>query len=170
MLFSLLSDSAISYMVIPFDIFETAQATHVEGIQSIAITDVRFHVSELYSNIEETRARYILSFVCREMQRRFHSALESLFMVPAALPIREVISASVEPSAEMIEPRYVNKGTNSASSPSMFIGVVIEEEGEIIMALVLVQLTDIPTASLLEMRNTDDMSSKEGENSAMSSA
>ena len=80
---------------------------------------VRFHVSEPYSNTEETRARYILSFVCREMQRRFHNALESLFMAPAALPIREVISASMEPSAEMIEPRYVNEGTDSTSSPSI---------------------------------------------------
>ena len=86
---------------------------------------VRFHVSEPYSNTEETRARYILIFVCREMQRRFHSALESLFMASAALPIREVISASVEPSAEMIEPRYVNEGTNSTSLPSMFIGMVV---------------------------------------------
>ena len=34
-LFSLLSNSAVSYMVIPFDIFESV----VEGIQSIAITD-----------------------------------------------------------------------------------------------------------------------------------
>ena len=37
------------------------------------------------------------------MQRRFHSA---------ALPMREVISASMEPSAEMIEPvpaRYVRQ-------------------------------------------------------------
>ena len=66
---------------------------------------VTFHVSEPYGSTEETRARYILSFVCREMQRRFHSALESLFMAPAALPIQEVISASMEPSAEMIEPR-----------------------------------------------------------------
>ena len=131
---------------------------------------VRFHVSEPYSNTEETRARYILSFVCREMQRRFHSALESLFMAPAALPIQEVISASMEPPAEMIELRYVNEGTNSTSSPSMFIGVVIAEEGEIIMALA--QLIDIPTlaASLLKMGNTDDRSSEEGENSAMSSA
>ncbi len=91
-------------------------------------------------------------FVCREMQRRFHSALESIFiMSPAALPIREVISASMEPSAETIEPRYVNEGTNSTSSPSMFIGMVIAEDGEIIMALFLVQLIDIPTlaASLL---------------------
>ena len=112
---------------------------------------VRFHVSEPYSNTEETSARYILSFVCQEMQRHFHSALESLFMAPAALPILEVISASMEPSAEMIEARYVNEGTNSTSSPPMFIGVVIAEEGEIIMALVLVQLIDIPTlaASLL---------------------
>ena len=133
---------------------------------------VRFHVSEPYSNTEETRARYILSFFCREMQRRFHSALDSLSMAPAALPIREVISASMEPSAEMIEPRYVNEGTNSTSSPSMFIGVIIAEEGEIIMALVLVQLIHIPTlaASLLKMRSTDDRSSEEGENSAMSSA
>ena len=93
-------------------------------------------------------------------------------MAPAALPIRKVISASMEPSAEMIEPRYVIEGTNSTSSPSMFIGVVIAEEGETIMALVLVQLVDIATvvASLLKMRNTDDMSSEEGENSTMSSA
>ena len=38
-LFTLLSNSAVSYMVIPFDILESAQAAHVEGIQSIAITD-----------------------------------------------------------------------------------------------------------------------------------
>ena len=37
-LFSLLSNSAVSYMVIQFDI-ESAQAAHVEGMQSIAITD-----------------------------------------------------------------------------------------------------------------------------------
>ena len=125
-----------------------------------------------YSNTEETSARHILSFVCREMQRRFHSALDSLIKAPAALPMREVISASMDPSAEMIEPRYVNEGTNSTSSPSMFIGVVIAEEGEIIMALVFVQLIDIPTldASLLNIRKTNDMSSEEGENSAMSSA
>ena len=57
---------------------------------------VSFLVSEPYSNTEETRAWYILNFVCREMQWRFHSALESLFMAPAALPIREVISASID--------------------------------------------------------------------------
>ena len=93
------------------------------------------------------------------MQRRFHSALDSLFIAPAALPMREVISASMEPSAEM------NEGTNSTSSPSMFIGVVIAEEGEIIMALVFVQLINIPTldASLLNMRKTNDRSSEEGE-------
>ena len=132
----------------------------------------RFHVSDPYSNTDETSARYILNFVCREMQRRFHSALDSLFIAPAALPMREVISASMDPSAEMIEPRYVNEGTNSTSSPSMFIGVVIAEEGEIIMALVFVQLIDIPTldASLLNMGKTNDRSSEEGENSAMSSA
>ena len=131
-----------------------------------------FHVSDPYSNKEETRARYILSFVCREMPRRFHSALDSFFIAPAALPMREVISASMDPSAEMIEPRYVNEGTNSTSSPSMFIGVVIAEEGEIIMALVFVQLIDIPTldASLLNMRKKNDRSSEESENSAMSSA
>ena len=86
--------------------------------------------------------------------------------------MREVISASKEPSAEMTEPRYVNEGKNSTSSPSMFIGVLIAEEGEIIMALVFVQLIDIPTlvASLLKMRNTNYRSLKEGENSAMSSA
>ena len=38
-MFGLLSNSAVSYMMIPFDIFESAQAAHVEGIQSIAITD-----------------------------------------------------------------------------------------------------------------------------------
>ena len=48
-------------------------------------------------------------------------------MAPAALPIREVISASMEPSAETIELKYVNEGTNSTSSTSMFIGVVIAE-------------------------------------------
>ena len=97
------------------------------------------------------------------MQRRFHSALDSLFIAPAALPMREVISASVEPSAEMIEPRYMNEGTNSTSSPSMFIGVVIAEEGEIIMALVFVQLIDIPTldASWIKMRNTYGRCSEE---------
>ena len=50
-------------------------------------------------------------------------------MAPAAMTIREVISASMEPSAETIEPRYTNEGTNSTSSPSMFIGVVIAEDG-----------------------------------------
>ena len=113
-----------------------------------------------------------LGFVCREMQRRFQNALDSLFIAPAALPMREVISASIEPSADMIEPRYVNERTNSTSSPSMFIIVVIAEEGEIIMAFVFVQLIDIPTlaASLLNMRYTNRMSSEEGEKSAMSSA
>ena len=38
-LFGLLSNSAVSYMMIPFDIIESAQAAHVEGIQSIVITD-----------------------------------------------------------------------------------------------------------------------------------
>ena len=38
-LFSLLSDSDVSYMLIPFDIFESAQAAHVKCIQSIVITD-----------------------------------------------------------------------------------------------------------------------------------
>ena len=74
-----------------------------------------------------------------------------------------MISASMEPSAEMIEPRYVNEGTNSTSSPSMFIGVVIAEEGEIIMDLVFVQLIDSPTlaAYLLNMPNTNDRCSEE---------
>ena len=54
-------------------------------------------------------------------------------MAPAALQIREVISASMEPSAETIEPRYVNEGTNSTNSPLMFIGMVIAEYGKIIM-------------------------------------
>ena len=66
-------------------------------------------------------------------------------MAPAALPIWEVVSASMEPSAEMMEPRYVNEGTNLTCSPSMFIGVVITEEGEILVALALVQLIEIPT-------------------------
>ena len=38
---SLLSNSDVSYMVIPFDIFESAQAAHVKCIQSIAITGGR---------------------------------------------------------------------------------------------------------------------------------
>ena len=62
------------------------------------------------------------------MQRRFHSALDRLFIAPAALPMRDVISASMDPSAEMIEPRYVNEGTDSTSSPSM---LVIAEEGDV---------------------------------------
>ena len=40
-LFSLLSDIDVSYMLIPFDIFESAQAAHVKCIQSIVITDVQ---------------------------------------------------------------------------------------------------------------------------------
>ena len=61
----------------------------------------------------------------------------------------------MEPSAEMIEPRYVNEGTNSTSSPSMFIGVGIAEEGEIIMALVFVQLIDIPTLDASLLNNSE---------------
>ena len=38
-LFSLLSISAVSCKVIQFEIFESAHAAPVEGIQSIAITD-----------------------------------------------------------------------------------------------------------------------------------
>ena len=38
-LFSLLSDSEVLYMLIPFDIFESAQAAHVKCIQSSVITD-----------------------------------------------------------------------------------------------------------------------------------
>ena len=89
-----------------------------------------------------------------------------------ALLMREVISASMVTSADIIEPRYVNECMNSTSSPSMFIGVVFAEEGEIIVALVFVQLIDNPTlaASLLNMRSTHGMSPEEGENSAMSSA
>ena len=73
-------------------------------------------------------------------------------MPSAALSIREVIYASMEPSAEMMEPRYVNEGTNLTSSCSMVNGVVIAEEGEIIMALVLVQLIDIQLWLLLWLR------------------
>ena len=50
------------------------------------------------------------------MQRRFHRASDSIFVAPSALPMREVISASMEPSAEMIEPIYVNEDTNSTSA------------------------------------------------------
>ena len=52
-------------------------------------------------------------------------------------------------------------------------GVVLAEEGEITMALVLVQLIDIPTLDdylLRRMFNAVDRSSEEGDNSAMSSA
>ena len=143
-LFSLLSNSAVSYMVIILTFSSRRRQLMSKAMNRLQSRMVMFHVSEPYSNTEETRARNILSFVCREMQRRFHNALESLFMAPAALLIREVISASMEPSAETIQPRYVNEGTNSTSSPSMFIGVAIAEDGEIIMALVLVQLIDIP--------------------------
>ena len=40
-LFRLLSDSDVSYMLIPFDIFESAQAAHVKCMQSIVIMDVQ---------------------------------------------------------------------------------------------------------------------------------
>ncbi len=53
-------------------------------------------------------------------------------MAPSALPIREVISEAMEPSAQTIEPRYVNEDT---------IRLVLE----INMALVLVRLIHIPT-------------------------
>ena len=92
-------------------------------------------------------------------------------MAPTASPIREVISAPMEQSAEKIERRFVSEDTHSTSSSYMFIVVVIAE-WEIIMALCLVQLIDMPTldACLLRMRNTEHMSSEDGENSAMSSA
>ena len=50
--------------------------------------------------------------------------------------------------------------------------MVIAEGEDIIKALVLVQLIDIPTlvASLLRMRRSEYMSSEEGENCSMSSA
>ena len=62
-LFSVLSNRDVLYMyrvLIPFDIFESAKAGNVRGIQS-------------RSNSEETSPAYIF-VVCREMQRRFHSA------------------------------------------------------------------------------------------------
>ena len=152
MLFGQLSYCAVSYNVVPFDIFESAQAAHVKVIQSIAITDGQV---QCLTAIKQHRGDQ--GTFCREMQLHFHRALESLFLAPAALQIREVISASIEQSAEMIEPKYVNGEPNSISSPSMFIGVVISEEGEIITALVLVQLIDIPTlvAFLLRIRSTE---------------
>ena len=73
--------------MIPFDIFESAQAAHVEGIQSIAIMDGQVPcLCQPCSNTEETRARYILILVCQEMQRRFHGALESLLTCGNAPP------------------------------------------------------------------------------------
>ena len=68
-------------MVIPFDTFETVQAAHVKGVQLIPITDGQvssLRAIHVCSNTDETGIRYILNFVCREMQRRFHSALGSL--------------------------------------------------------------------------------------------
>ena len=131
----------------------------------------RFHVSEPYSNTEKTRARYVRNFVCVEMQRRVHNALESLFLAPAALPIREVISVSMEPSVEMIEPICVNEGTQFAVNVHSS-GSCRRRGDHHAMALVLVQLIDIPpfAASLLRMLSTANRSSEEGENSAMSSA
>ena len=38
-MFSLFSDSDVSYMLIPFDMFASAQAAHVKCIQSIVIMD-----------------------------------------------------------------------------------------------------------------------------------
>ena len=47
-LFSLLSNSAVSYMVIPFDIFQSEQAA--QAFNRLLSRMVRFHVSEPYSN------------------------------------------------------------------------------------------------------------------------
>ena len=98
--------------------------------------------------------------------------MQGLFQAPAALPIWEVVSPSIEPSAGTIELICVNDDTKLTSSPRMFIGVVIAEEGEIIMTVVLVQLIGIPTlvASLLRMRSTEHRYSEEVENSAMALA
>ena len=89
-------------------------------------------------------------------------------MAPATLPIREVISASMEPSAEMIEPSYVNEGTNLTSSPSMFIrSCNFRRRGDHHdEAMVLVQLIDIPLRCVIPMTGLQKM----GANSAMSSA
>ena len=54
----------------------------------------------------------------------------------------------------------MNEATNSTSSPSMFIGVVIAEEGEIIMALVLVQLIDIPKLATSLLNTTGNKSTQ----------
>ena len=43
--FNLLSNSPVSYMVIPFDIFQSVQAADVEGIQSIAIDCSPSHIA-----------------------------------------------------------------------------------------------------------------------------
>ena len=48
-LFSLLSNNDVSYMAIPFDNFDLAQAAHGKGIQSIAITGGQVPCPELPS-------------------------------------------------------------------------------------------------------------------------
>ena len=94
--------------MIPFDIFEAA---HVKGSQSIAIMVVRFNMSQSHTATQRRpEPGTLLNIVCREMQHCFHSALESLFVSHAALLIREVVYASMEPSAEMIGP-IVRLGT-----------------------------------------------------------
>ena len=76
-LFSLLSNSAVSYMVIMLTFSSRRRQLMSKAMNRLQSRMVMFHVSEPYSNTEETRAQYILIFVCREMQRSFHSALES---------------------------------------------------------------------------------------------
>ena len=68
------------------------------------------------------------NLVCREMQWRFDSALPIREVISAPMePSAKMISASMEPSANMIEPSYVNEDTHTTSS--MLIGVVIAEKG-----------------------------------------
>ena len=113
-------------MVIPFDIFESAHAVNVKGIQSIAITGGQVPCIRA---IQQSKGdQYISNLVCREMKWRFHSALPIREVISASMePSAKMISASMEPSANMIEPSYVNEDTNSTSS--MLIGVVIAEKG-----------------------------------------
>ena len=67
-----------------------------------------------------------------------------IFMAPAALPILEETSGSMEPLEKTIELRKVNEDTNLATSSSVFTDKIVEE-WEITMTLVFVQLIDIPT-------------------------
>ena len=67
----LFSYGAVSYMVLPFDIFESAHAVHVKSIQSIAIMGGQVPCIRATQQCKGDQC--ISNLVCRKMQWRFHS-------------------------------------------------------------------------------------------------